>query len=463
MDMSIRPFQFRLLVCAAGAAMFAAATADASPITYSVNEIIGGGSVLGQIQTDGTIGTLATANIVGWNLQLNGIGAATTLTSAGNQSSSYIAGNDLTATPSQLLFNFGGTGSFMLFQHNLFSGAQYYCVDNTSSVCYAGQAAVIPGSIADPSAQHVAMSGLVVIGTAGPSIDVLQNSVNNLADSRTSQIVGNDERNKLLLGQNEQVSCGNCGGADAGIGSFSLSAHGRYALDDEWTVMGGVDFGHYQQREALVHFTAGVAAAIQYDPADMGSSRPYAEAGLTASSQDTNYDRAYANGSNTAMGVGSAKGYGIGAFAEAGWVDRITPRDEAAAFLTYERNWQMVGSYAEAAGAGNPYSAAISSGTDIMDAAGIGAQFTHLLDRNIELSVNGSAQWAFNIESGLHANIAGNNLTAAQPEFVYYEVGGRVGYRVASDLTIDVYINGVLAPHAIGSHAHEGFGFRWTL
>ena len=50
--------------------------------------------------------------------------------------------------------------------------------------------------------------------------------------------------------------------------------------------MGGIDFGSYQQREALVSFTSGLAAAIQFDPANMGPSRPYFEAGLTASLQN---------------------------------------------------------------------------------------------------------------------------------------------------------------------------------
>jgi hypothetical protein len=46
----------------------AASICGASPITYSVNQTVGAGSVSGFIETDGTIGTLTTANILNWNL-----------------------------------------------------------------------------------------------------------------------------------------------------------------------------------------------------------------------------------------------------------------------------------------------------------------------------------------------------------------------------------------------------------
>src|SRR5262249_54927716 len=149
--------------------------------------------------------------------------------------------------------------------------------------------------------------------------------------------------------------------------------------------------------------------------------------------------------------------------AEAGWVDRITRRDEGAGYLSLARTWQMVDGYTEATDAGNPYGASVAPGTDIMDVASLGAQYTRLLDRDFELGVNTAASWAFGVQSGLQASIAGNNLAGSQSDFFYYEVGGRVGYRAWSNLTIDVYVNGVLAPHAIGSHVHEGLGFRWTL
>src|ERR1019366_3589762 len=44
---------------------------SAATITYDVNRTIGAGSVIGFVETDGTIGVLSASNILDWNLVLN--------------------------------------------------------------------------------------------------------------------------------------------------------------------------------------------------------------------------------------------------------------------------------------------------------------------------------------------------------------------------------------------------------
>ena len=84
-----------------------AQSAYAAPITYSVNQTFGPGSAVGTITTDGTIGSLASANITGWSLTLND-GTNTVLVQTGsNNSAVFITGTALTATPTNLLFNYG--------------------------------------------------------------------------------------------------------------------------------------------------------------------------------------------------------------------------------------------------------------------------------------------------------------------------------------------------------------------
>ena len=41
-------------------------SAFAAPITYNVNHTIGTGSIVGSIETDGTLGVLSTTNILDW-------------------------------------------------------------------------------------------------------------------------------------------------------------------------------------------------------------------------------------------------------------------------------------------------------------------------------------------------------------------------------------------------------------
>ncbi len=146
------------------AMMAGVGTVQATPISYSVNQTIGQGSVTGTIQTDGTIGVLTAANIIGFSLDLTGLGASYTITSL--DSSAVVAGNDFTATAMTLLFDYNGADSgYVLFQKTLYSGMHYYCDATTASTCFQG-ASVVPDAYNDPSAQVMPMVGDQVIATA---------------------------------------------------------------------------------------------------------------------------------------------------------------------------------------------------------------------------------------------------------------------------------------------------------
>ena len=192
-------------------------------------------------------------------------------------------------------------------------------------------------------------------------------------------------------------------------------------------MLGGLQIGQYGERGAQVNLNTGFAAALQYDPANMGASRPYAEAGVSASYQRTTYHRSYPDGAGgVAVGEGTAGGGEVGAFGELGWVDRLTPRDEAAAYVSYSRLWQIVNGYTEATGPNNPLGATLPGGTDVTDVAAVGAQFTHMLAPRLEANLNASADWAFNSQSGLRAQVADLTVAGGRTAFVYYGAGGRL-------------------------------------
>jgi hypothetical protein len=135
---------------------------------YNVNRTIGAGSVTGTIETDGTTGLLSAANITDWNLLLNDSTATFNLFGplSGNNSSAFVAGNDFTATTTELLFDFSGADhGLLLFQQGLFSGNHYYC-DGTAgnSACFVGETVT---AISVSSHFELANpSGSQVIGTA---------------------------------------------------------------------------------------------------------------------------------------------------------------------------------------------------------------------------------------------------------------------------------------------------------
>ena len=75
MSLNVKSFSLAVAVFAAANILLGGAVL-AAPITYNVNQTIGVGGVVGTIQTDGTIGVLATGNFLAWDLTLNGDGAS---------------------------------------------------------------------------------------------------------------------------------------------------------------------------------------------------------------------------------------------------------------------------------------------------------------------------------------------------------------------------------------------------
>jgi hypothetical protein len=146
-------------------ALLGAAAAQAGAIVYHVDQTIGDGSVVGTIQTDGAFGVLGASDITSWNLNLNGVGASLNLTPL----NSHVLddGVDVTATATDLFFNFSGAdGARLLFQTGGEDGEQYYCDAAAAADCFQG-ATVAPITIFDPSAQHVPEEGNQIIGVAG--------------------------------------------------------------------------------------------------------------------------------------------------------------------------------------------------------------------------------------------------------------------------------------------------------
>jgi hypothetical protein len=147
---------------------FSATTALASPITYQVSRSILAGSVVGTITTDGTVGTLGTANIIGWTLTLSdGVTPFTLLgPTTGNNSQEQVLGTGLTATPTGLFFDYS-SGSWVLFQNPfLGSSINFWCLDGSGGCSGFANHDVVTTSGAF-AAVNVAQSGVQQVATTG--------------------------------------------------------------------------------------------------------------------------------------------------------------------------------------------------------------------------------------------------------------------------------------------------------
>jgi hypothetical protein len=155
------------------ALLAAAALCSAGPIVYNVSHSVGTDTVSGTITTDGTIGVLSYADILGWNLLLSDGTTSITLTpsSDGGQMYSGIQGSDLAATSSTLSFNYSGADNgFVLFRGiNSSTSATYlWCLQQTSVGCTTGppeEIVILPGS----GQKTVNRTGTLVFGTGAAS------------------------------------------------------------------------------------------------------------------------------------------------------------------------------------------------------------------------------------------------------------------------------------------------------
>ena len=293
----------------------------------------------------------------------------------------------------------------------------------------------------------------------------LQNSVTSLAQARLNQLITSRVLGSLLLGATEQVSGCDCGGGFASIGSFSLGSHGRWSLNDSVTLLAGAAFESYYQDGANVRAAPIVAASLRYDPPNWGKSRPFLEAGATLSPYiDATYTRYYTNGLTPAQGVGSAVDRSVSVFGRVGWVDRVTPVDEAAVFADLIRGWQQSGGYTEAASAFNPFPADVSTGVDRQDVVRFGAQYTHLLFGKLEANINGAIAYGFDNKFGSQISVADFGSVAPYPllNSAWTEFGGRLGYRFSRNLVVDAFLIGTLGGD-IGPTLHGGLGVRYAF
>lgn len=96
-------------------------------IVYTIDRTIGAGTVGGTITTDGTIGVLSLVNILSYNVVVThpnlSAGSPVTLDS-GTNNFSQIGGSALSATATDLLFNYG-SGLYEYFY--LYDGSTFWC------------------------------------------------------------------------------------------------------------------------------------------------------------------------------------------------------------------------------------------------------------------------------------------------------------------------------------------------
>ena len=233
-------------------------------------------------------------------------------------------------------------------------------------------------------------------------------SINGLAQQRFNQMITNRVLGTVLLGVNEQVNCSDCVSAFGSAGSFSAGIHGRKELTSNLSLLAGIAYTQYSEGGYAVTSAPIGAFALRYDFTDWGSSRPFFDVGAILSPfQKVRYSRSYATSLGAVSLDSSTNSSDYGVYGRAGWISRISPRDEVAASVEIWQLWQRVAGYSDPVTAFNPFNASIATGTDRTNLVKVGGQWTHLFGSSIETNINGGFVQLFAGHSGIVASVTG--------------------------------------------------------
>jgi hypothetical protein len=266
----------------------------------------------------------------------------------------------------------------------------------------------------------------------------------------------------VLLGVNEQVNCSDCVSAFGSAGSFSAGIHGRKEITNNLSLLAGIAYTQFSEGGYSVTSAPIGAFALRYDFTDWGSSRPFFDVGaLLTPFEQVRYTRSYM----TSLGAVSldsrtnASDYGV--YGRAGWISRLSPRDEVAASVEIWQMWQRVSGYSDPASPFNPFDASIATGTDRTDLVKLGGQWTHLFSDSVEANINGGFVQSFAAHSGIVATVTGDGTVVPTiGNQNWFEYGGRLGFRITKGWVADLFLNGTAGPQPVGNTIHGGIGLR---
>jgi len=287
-------------------------------------------------------------------------------------------------------------------------------------------------------------------------------SINDLAGQRFNQMITNRVLGNVLLGVNEQVNCNDCISAFGSAGSFSAGIHGRKNLTPNLSLLAGIAYTQYN--EGGYHVTSAPigAFALRYDFVDWGSSRPFFDIGTILSPfQKVRYSRSYTTSLGAVSLESSTTAENYAVYGRAGWMSRLSPRDEVAASVEVWQLWQRVKGYTDPTTAFNPFDASIADGTDRTNLVKVGGQWTHLFGSSVEANINGGWVQSFGARSGIVASVTGDGtIVPTIGNQGWFEYGGRLGFRITKGWVADLFLNGTAGPQPVGNTLHGGVGLR---
>jgi hypothetical protein len=151
----------RILMSGAALAVALMSAVPAQAITYIGTRTVGAGTAQLSITTDNSLGVLTAANITDWTIDISAGGPTVNFLGplSGSNSAVTINGSGLTATATDLTFNFDNDGYLLFKLPGFFAPA--YCADGASAA---------PTCIGSPGSENIFVGGLAQVTLDGSTI-----------------------------------------------------------------------------------------------------------------------------------------------------------------------------------------------------------------------------------------------------------------------------------------------------
>lgn len=328
------------------------------------------------------------------------------------------------------------------------------------------------------AAPEKARSQIFYCGDYGQNLDVafdyyydcptpsdIDKSLRQVANDRFKNLVAFNRLMSPLLGGTEQINCGDCFRGFGMAGSFSAGFNGRKSVTDRLSVLGGLSYTEYDSRSTTTRAPI-FALGLRYDLADWGSSRPFFEVAGSLSPGNRVRTVRFVNAGGTLGALSGSTDATTWSFnTRAGWVYRMSPVAELAAYVGYARTQQHFGAYTEQGDAALlplTYGSRDSS-INIVKAV---VQHTQLLSPMIEAHVSAGLAHGFGARSGIEAVSVLPFYGAFTPSVsnsTWAEFDARIGFRVAKGAVIDVFALTTVGPQPVGNTIHGGLGLRYLF
>ena len=299
-----------------------------------------------------------------------------------------------------------------------------------------------------------------------PTQSDINTSLQQISNDRVKNLITHNRLASPLLGGTEQINCGDCFRGFGMLGSFSAGFNGRKGLTDRLSVLGGLSYNEYSSKSTETKRAPIFALGLRYDLADWGASRPFFEVAGTLSPGERVRTLRIVNAGGVAgalYGATDATTWSINT--RAGWVFRMSPVAELAAYVSYARTEQRFGAYSEQ---GPVTLLPLSYGTrnsSINVVKGV-VQHTQLLSPKIEAHVSAAIAHGFGAKAGVNAVTAlpfFGAFTPAAKDSTWAEFDARIGFRIAKGTVIDVFALTTVGPQPVGNTIHGGLGLRYLF